>query len=680
MTSKVALNACLGSNLGDRWSFRFNGLDGKRYETWLGKTPQEKMPSHEKIKSAARHAQKLVAVAQQLQGGDHFVDLSANRENGVVLNGSKIDPRGVRVDGGMKKPVSASYVIASQANALFKYVSRDTLLPVPEQRPWVTEQRLARDVTTNVAGTGGAACCAWISLDEPQHAISRTDRENMDMGHSEYHIPKTAGDAFLNIFIGYLAFGSVKIGYEIFKWHKDLAVRLQRGCDAIHKTPESERTPTQKAELLFLQRQQREARFQQWVAGVVSTLGSIFAYVGLWVMKISPVGLSLLLLYGVGHAINSVVHFVRDTMALRKLRKTQPAMLEAHKQLEKRKWVFGRNIGVWLLYSGGIAVLGALSLGAFGVMAATGALPGLLTIVGISILVTGIVGAVVNNNLATSKRFYAGAAPARFWDKISGKKEEEVDARLKELVADKKTANAYRKHFLENLDAGHGHRMERLQWQTLRILNKIGFYATMGLVPGPFMRNKLRLKRMAISHYKGDGEARIQALRKLDRDVANAPIQAGKSLAGTLQAIQRSGRSGEIMKLFAQRVLVPAKGLKDAPAKPWLLGEYESFAVRPEFYTVSSAACFTNNSVQQKILGEDLNEMVRLKPCCDGSFFAGELIEKLGDKAFVPAYAEKALRAVLHQCIDQFLVYQLPKDIQAERNVWVEYVSGLKSS
>lgn len=509
-----------------------------------------------------------------------------------------------------------------------------------------------------VSSMAPTSCCTITSLDEIVGA-----GVNIHTGHDPLmvHTPTTPAQGAVTGLISAATIAGMMIGADIFnnsnqveQEAKDL-LKLLKDKDSL--------TTEQQALKTLLSRRRNEAGFQKWVAGFISGLGSGAVFMGQFVMVFSPIGLGLLGIYGLGHLVNSIRNFVSDLKVYKLYQAKDP---DHSTYIKKKLNSHLRNMACWLLFSVGISALTTLSIAGLVATTISGIAPSILMGLGFTTLILGALGTVKFNNTITGPKFFPYLPKS-----ISPKNTNGLDQlpslavatkRLEELSRDQKLVKSYRQHFMDKrLEWGHN-QWAKLKIGSLRFINSLFTYGTMGLVQSPFMEAKFAIKGMSAKLYAGDNNDRWQILACLN----GKNIVENMSTPEKLTLLKDSPYVGGVCKIFARYHSITGFevewGKKTGIQKFLPQFKFPKFARKDVDY------------LQDLDHQEYTEALANLMPCCDGNSDAKWLLSSLSEKFDSQDSPENTkLFHEIERAVDHFLVYQLKKEIRYETAFLSEY-------
>ena len=381
-------------------------------------------------------------------------------------------------------------------------------------------------------------------------------------GHeSLVHVPHNASEIGLTASIGYLSAGGAVIGAKVFHEFGKKAQELERAYGSLEHNNSGLPEENRRVYMRYLERQKRDARFQQWGAGAASGAGSALVCGGLFFSPLSTAGLGTLAGTGVAHMAHSCVQYSENSEAICRAQgsKGEDKHVREHIFRSRGKHL-ARNIAGWGLFGLGAGCLAAIDAAKY---VASFIMPPAGVIAGVGTMVGGVALTTVHNNILNGSRFGAALHSGVKETLANPLSREDVAARNVLAYEQRNIAKAYRSAYFKErgvcAKAFHGF---------ARAVQKVSSIATLGLIPALTHGFKHRMKNAVAVQFTPESEKadkeRLHALTALTEQRGKPEGEAGTHESINADLVENSGLAGDVSRVLTDTAFEKKGGGKNA--------------------------------------------------------------------------------------------------------------------
>lgn len=458
-----------------------------------------------------------------------------------------------------------------------------------------------------------------------------------------------------------------------------------------------------------------ESRSEKIIPGYLASAGISLIALGRFVPLATPVGQFIMSAYSAGNMKMSYRDFkyaksnlklIKENQQQEKIKKGNPnssenqeptnqqtALDEAKKHyVSMKKWA-AVSSAAWALNTAGMLAMGtfntikwAAALAAAPITAGLSIGAAMLTDTVSSLMTEGMLAATaavasaalvcVPGNLKLRSRNFMSLKPPKSWEKEKLGQDEyrnkqprnyvttpfskqDLESRITDNHRDRKTLQKYRKKFFGSIELKGSNRLARLSIKTENTLNNIVLWGGLGLFSNFVMKRKFKAKarassRLDITHL----QKQLETLRNLSGNTGETPTEV-QTPNDYINAILSSNKVGDIAKLFAKNLSKKNK----------------------QGQTIFNQQF--NKRFGKTVENDDISELMGVLnnygPCCDSTYEGSELMKELRT-LFEDADRLETLQKLLFNTTNQYLVYQLNKELKEEKATWMDlYMDTLQT-
>lgn len=482
---------------------------------------------------------------------------------------------------------------------------------------------------------------------------------------------------------------------------RELSNFLGHIVESCQKTQEQKPYETQEEIALkkFLKEGIIESRSEKIIPGYLASTGISLIALGRFVPLATPLGQFIMSAYSAGNLKMSYRDFkyAKSNQKLAKdlleeaIQKSDEnpaervALNEAKKHYGSMKKWAAVSSAAWALNTAGMLTMGtlntikwAVALAAAPISAGLSISAAALTDTVSSLMTEGMLAATaavasaalvcVPGNLKLRSRNFMSLKPPKSWEKEKlgqdqyGNKEprnyvtnpfskQDLESRITDNLRDRKTLQKFRKSFFESIELKGSNRLARLSIKAENTLNNIIMWGGLGLFSNFVMKRKFQAKirassQLNVSHI----QKQLEVLRNLSGNTEENPTEV-KTPEDYINAILNSNKVGDIAKLFSKNLSTKNK---------------QGQTIFNQRFNKRFGDTVENKDVLE--LMEGLNNY---GPCCDTTYEGGELVEEF-NTLFNNKGHQAALQKLLFNATNQYLVYQLNKELKEEKATWLD--------
>lgn len=477
---------------------------------------------------------------------------------------------------------------------------------------------------------------------------------------------------------------------------QELSDFLGHIVESCQKTQEQKPYETQEEIALktFLKEGIIESRAEKIIPGYLASAGISLIALGRFVPLATPLGQFIMSAYSAGNLKMSYRDFkyAKNNQKLAKdlleeaIQKSDEnpaervALNEAKKHYGSMKKWAAVSSAAWALNTAGMLTMGtlntikwAVALAAAPISAGLSISAAALTDTVSSLMTEGMLAATaavasaalvcVPGNLKLRSRNFMSLKPPKSWEKeklgqdqprnyvTNPFSKQDLESRITDNLNNRETLKKYRKSFFESIELKGSNRLARLSIKTENTLNNIMMWGGLGLFSNYVMKRKFKAKirassQLNISHI----QKQLEVLGKLAGNTEENQTEANTP-EDYINAILKSNRVGDIAKLFSKNLSTKNKQGKT-------------------IFNQRFNKRFGDTVENQDVL-ELMEVLNNYGPCCDTTYEGVELVEAL-KTLFDNTGHQKALQKLLFNATNQYLVYQLNKELKEEKATWMD--------